>query len=184
MTRAEARPFAFLDRDGTLLEEREYAHRPSDYAALPGAHEAVARLRALGYGVAVITNQSGIGRGLFSAADYARFEARMLADFAAHGAPLDASYHCPHVPEDGCACRKPGTALVLRAAREQPIDLARSLVIGDKASDVELARNLGCAAVLLRTGHGAEHVARVPAGTAIARDVLDAVSRFVPAIAP
>jgi histidinol-phosphate phosphatase family protein len=177
-----ARPFAFLDRDGTLLEEREYAWRPSDYAPLPGAHEAVARLRALGYGIAVITNQSGIGRGLFSAADYARFEALMLAEFAAQGAPLDASYHCPHLPEDGCACRKPGTALVLRAAREQAIDLARSVVIGDKASDVELARNLGCAAVLLRTGHGAEHVARVPPGTPIASDVLDAVSRFVPAV--
>lgn len=183
MTRAGARPFAFLDRDGTLLEEREYAHRTSDYAPLPGAHQAVARLRALGYGVAVITNQSGIARGLFSAADYSRFEAMLLADFAAHGAPLDASYHCPHAPDDGCACRKPGTALALRAAREHAIDLARSVVIGDKDSDVEFARNLGCTAVLVRTGHGEQHVSRIPAGTPIARDLLDAVTRLVPAVA-
>jgi histidinol-phosphate phosphatase family protein len=107
----------------------------------------------------------------------------LLADFAAHGAALDACYHCPHAPEDGCACRKPGTGLVLRAARERPIDLARSVVIGDKDSDIELARRLGCAAVLVRTGHGEEHADRVPPGTPIARDLLDAVSRFVPAIA-
>jgi len=181
--RAGGRPFAFLDRDGTLLEEREYAHQPGDYAPLPGAHEAVAQLRARGYGVVVITNQSGIGRGLFSAADYARFEDLMLGDFAAHGAPLDGCYHCPHAPEDDCACRKPKTALALRAAHEHGIDLARSVVIGDKDIDVELARRLGCGAVLVRTGHGAAHASRVPPETPIARDLLDAVSRFVPALA-
>jgi D-glycero-D-manno-heptose 1,7-bisphosphate phosphatase len=178
VTRA-GRPFALLDRDGTLLEEREYAHRPEDYAVLPGAYDAVARLRAAGFGVVVVTNQSGIGRGLFGEADYRAFEARMLADFAARGAALDGCYHCPHVPERGCACRKPGTALGERAAREHGIDLAASFAIGDKESDVAFARALGCRAVLVRTGHGEQHVARVPAGTPIARDLADAVSRFV-----
>jgi D-glycero-D-manno-heptose 1,7-bisphosphate phosphatase len=91
------RPFVLLDRDGTLLEEREYAHRTEDYAALPGAHQTVARLRSAGFGVVVITNQSGIGRGLFSEADYRAFEARMLADLP-RGAALDGCYHCPHRP--------------------------------------------------------------------------------------
>jgi D-glycero-D-manno-heptose 1,7-bisphosphate phosphatase len=179
-----ARTLCLLDRDGTLLEEREYAYRAADYAVLPGAHEAVARLRAAGFGVVVITNQSGIGRGLFSGADYADFEAILLRDFEAHGAKLDGCYHCPHTPEDACGCRKPGTALALRAARDLGIDLARSWVIGDKDSDVALARSLGCRAVLVLTGHGAEHRERLPEGTRVARDLPDAVSRFVLASAP
>ena len=179
MTGAAARPYVFLDRDGTLLEEREYAYLPADYAPLAGAHRAVARLRAAGFGIVVITNQSGIGRGIFSAVDYAAFEALLASDFAAHGAEIDGCYHCPHAPADACDCRKPGTALALRAAREHGIDLARSWVIGDKDSDVALARNLGCRAVLVLTGHGAEHVGRVPAGTRIARDLPDAISRYV-----
>ena len=184
MTNAAARPYVFLDRDGTLLEEREYAHRAADYAPLPGAHRAVAQLRTAGFGIVVITNQSGIGRGVFSAADYAAFEALLVSDFAAHGAALDGCYHCPHAPEDACDCRKPGTALALLAARKHEIDLARSWVIGDKDSDVELARNLGCRAVLVLTGHGEENVKRVPAGTRIARDLPDAVSRYLLASTP
>ncbi|MEX2205460.1 MAG: HAD family hydrolase [Myxococcota bacterium] len=179
MTGRATRPFVLLDRDGTLLEEREYAFRPEDYAVLPGAHAAVARLRDAGFGVVVITNQSGIGRGLFGEADYLAFEARMLADFAAHGATLDGCYHCPHRPEDGCACRKPGTALGTRAAHELGIDLGASFMIGDKDSDVAFGRALGCRALLVESGHGARYVTRVPAGTPIARDLADAVSRFV-----
>ena len=89
-------------------------------------------LRAAGFGTAIVTNQSGIGRGLFSEADFARFQAHLLADFAAHGAALDASYHCPHLPDAGCECRKPQPGLLLRAQRELGADLARSWVIGDK----------------------------------------------------
>ena len=179
MTSAAPRPFVLLDRDGTLLEEREYAHRLEDYAVLPGAHRAVTKLRDAGFGVVVVTNQSGIGRGVFSADDHARFAARLQSDFAAHGAKLDGYYHCPHTPDDGCACRKPGTALVLRASSEHGIDLARSWVIGDKDSDVGLARALGCRAVLVLTGHGALEASRIPAGTRIARDLGEAVSRYV-----
>jgi histidinol-phosphate phosphatase family protein len=173
------RPAAFLDRDGTLLEDRDYAFELADYAPLPGAYAAVARLRAAGFAPIVVTNQSGIGRGLFRRSDYARFEAHFLADFAAHGARLDACYHCPHAPDDGCACRKPGTALALRAAREHGLDLAASVVIGDKASDVGLGAALGCRALLVLTGAGRAESARVPPGTQRARDVLDAVESLL-----
>ncbi len=173
------RPAVLLDRDGTLLEDRDYAFALADYAPLAGAHLAVARLRAAGFAAIVITNQSGIGRGLFRASDYARFEAHFLADFAAHGAPLDGCYHCPHAPEAGCACRKPGVELALRAAREHGLDLASSFVIGDKASDVALAQALGCRAVLVLTGQGSAQAGSVPAGTPRARDLLEAVETIV-----
>jgi D-glycero-D-manno-heptose 1,7-bisphosphate phosphatase len=163
------RPWVFLDRDGTLIEDRGYAHELADYAPLPGAYEAVRALREAGFGVAVVTNQSGIGRGIFGEAEFARFQSHLLADFAAHGAALDASYHCPHRPDEGCDCRKPRPGLLLRAAREHAIELGASWVIGDKDSDVELARNAGCAAV--RIG--------APPAAAGARDVLEAVHRFV-----
>jgi D-glycero-D-manno-heptose 1,7-bisphosphate phosphatase len=142
-----SRPFVFLDRDGTLIEDRGYHFELSDYAPLPGAYEAVRALRAAGFGTAIVTNQSGIGRGLFSEADFARFQVHLLADFAAHGAELDASYHCPHTPDAGCDCRKPRPGLLLRAQRELGADLAASWVIGNEESDVGLARAAGCAAV-------------------------------------
>jgi D-glycero-D-manno-heptose 1,7-bisphosphate phosphatase len=166
------RRFVFLDRDGTLIEDREYAFKLRDYAPLPGAYEAVRELRAAGFGAAVITNQSGIGRGLFNESDFARFQSHLLADFAAHGAPLEASYHCPHSPDAGCDCRKPRPGLVLRAARELGADLLESWVIGDRDSDVELAAAAGCRAV--RIGGAARSD-----GVAVARDLLDAVRRFV-----
>ena len=167
------RRFAFLDRDGTLIEDRGYAHALADYAPLPGAYEAVQALRAAGFGTAIVTNQSGIGRGRFDEADFARFQAQLLADFAAHGAALDASYHCPHAPNAGCDCRKPRPGLLLRAQRELGVDLARSWVIGDKESDVELAHAAGCAAVLI----GVPGAPRAD-GVAVAPDVL-AAARLV-----
>ena len=144
------------------------------------AYEAVSRVRAAGFAAIVLTNQSGIGRGLFRASDYAHFEAHFLADFAAHGAPLDACYHCPHAPDAHCECRKPGTALALRAAREHGLELAASVVIGDKASDVALARALGCRAVLVRTGQGRAEDARVAPEIPRAGDVLEAVGTLAP----
>jgi histidinol-phosphate phosphatase family protein len=170
------RPAAFLDRDGTLIEDRGYAFRLSDYAPLPGAHEAVSRLRAAGYAVIVISNQSGVGRGYFSPSELERFEAHLRADFAAHGAPLDALYSCPHAPAAGCRCRKPEPGLVERAAAEHALDLARSWVIGDRSSDVELARRAGCKAVLVGDGPG-----EAAPGALHAADVLDAVRRILAA---
>jgi histidinol-phosphate phosphatase family protein len=170
-----SRPFAFLDRDGTLVEDRGYAWKLEDYAPLPGAHEAVARLRSAGFGVVVVSNQSGVGRGYFEASDVDRFEARLRADFAAHGAPLDACYHCPHTPDDGCACRKPAPGMIERACREHDVDLGHSWVIGDKAADIELATLAGCRAVLVLTGQGRDQRCRVGESVPVVDDLLAAV---------
>lgn len=169
------RPFIFFDRDGTLIEDRGYTYRLADYAPLAGAYEAVADARAAGFGVAIVTNQSGIARGKFTSDDLGRFHAHLEADFAAHGAPLDAVFFCPHAPDAGCACRKPAPGLLQRAQQTLGADLARSWVIGDRALDVELAARAGCRAVLVATGEGARERANLPPDTRFASDVRAAV---------
>jgi D-glycero-D-manno-heptose 1,7-bisphosphate phosphatase len=138
------RRFAFLDRDGTLVRDTGYPHRLEDYALLPGAVAGARRLASAGFALAIVTNQSGLGRGLFPQADYERFQARLLADLAAGGAPIAATFVCPHAPEDGCACRKPAPGLLLRARDTLGADLAASWMVGDGARDVEAARRAGC----------------------------------------
>jgi D-glycero-D-manno-heptose 1,7-bisphosphate phosphatase len=145
--------FVFLDRDGTLVRDLGYTHRIEDYELLPGVVSGLRRILDTGYRLAVITNQSGIGRGYFSAEQYARFQAHLTSDLARQGIPIDASYFCPHRPEAECECRKPRPALLHRARRELGADLARSWVIGDGEVDVELANRGGCrGAVLILSG--------------------------------
>jgi histidinol-phosphate phosphatase family protein len=142
---------AFLDRDGTLIEDRHYLGDPDGVVILPGAAAAVRALNAAGVVTVVVTNQSGIARGLITAADYERVAARTTELFAAEGARLDAAYHCPHHPTvDGpCACRKPGTLLYERAAAELGLDPARSLFVGDRWRDVSPALAFGGVGVLV-----------------------------------
>jgi len=176
------RPAVFLDRDGTLIEDRGYAFRLADYAPLPGAHEAVRLLRAAGFAVIVVSNQSGVGRGLFSPRDLDAFEVHLSSDFAAQGAALDALYSCPHTPEAGCDCRKPATGMLERARREHDLDLARSWVIGDKAIDLELARRAGCRAIHVQSG--VEQLAPGDAQAPVERDVLAAARRILATAVP
>jgi len=136
--------FIFLDRDGTIIRDTGYPHRIEDYELLPKVVEGLAQLRTLGYQLAIVTNQSGIGRGFFLEADYHRFEAHLHRDLEERGVPIAASLFCPHAPEDDCACRKPRTALFEQAARELDADLSESWMIGDKPSDIEAGRNAGC----------------------------------------
>jgi len=145
--------FVFLDRDGTLVRDLGYTHRIEDYELLPGVASGLRRLLDAGYRLAVITNQSGIGRGYYSTEQYRAFQAHLVDDLARRGVPIEASYVCPHRPEAECECRKPRTALLHRAARELGADLARSWVIGDSTVDAQLARRGGCrGAVLVLTG--------------------------------
>ena len=140
----------FLDRDGTIIEDAHYLSRPEQVKLIDGAADAIARINSLLVPVIVITNQSGIARGLFTAEDHARISARLDDVLRAHGARIDASYYCPHGPEDGCDCRKPGTLLFRNAQRDNPgIDLSRSLYVGDRLRDIEPAFALGGQGVLI-----------------------------------
>jgi heptosyltransferase-2 len=142
----------FLDRDGTTNRDTGYIKTPDELQIFPGAVEAVARLKQAGARVVMITNQSGVGRGLFSTETLAAIHARLRAVFEAGGAPFDGLYYCPHHPDDGCACRKPGTAMVERAVTDLGLDLSRAYVLGDQRRDVDLARRIGAKGILVTTG--------------------------------
>jgi len=140
--------YVFLDRDGTLVRDTGYPHRSEDYELLAGVPAALRNLLGAGYRLAIVTNQSGIGRGIFDGASFERFQARLLADLAREGVVIDRSYYCPHRPDAGCACRKPEPGLLERAREELGADLAASWVIGDSELDLELARRAGCRGAL------------------------------------
>jgi D-glycero-D-manno-heptose 1,7-bisphosphate phosphatase len=138
------KPYVLLDRDGTLVRDVGYPHRLDDYELLAGVGPALRKLAGAGYRLAIVTNQSGIGRGYFGVADYERFHARLLGDLAAAGVAIDATFVCPHAPEAGCDCRKPQPGLLLRARDELGADLAASWVVGDTDRDVTAAVRAGC----------------------------------------
>ena len=141
----------FLDRDGTIIVDRGYLADPDGVALLPGAVTALRTLRARGYALVVVSNQSGIARGLIRPDEHARVAARVVELLASEGVPLDAAYYCPHGPDDGCACRKPAPGMLRQAAEAHCIDLTASLMVGDKASDLEAGRAAGCKTAFLGT---------------------------------
>ncbi|MFN2543299.1 MAG: D-glycero-alpha-D-manno-heptose-1,7-bisphosphate 7-phosphatase [Actinomycetota bacterium] len=149
------RRFVILDRDGTIIEERGHLADPAGVALIPGSAAAIRRLRSLGLGLVVVTNQSVVGRGMVDQAGLEAIHERMRSLLEAEGASVDGVYHCPHLPEAGCACRKPSPELVERAARDLDFDPGASFVVGDHASDVEMGRRVGATTLLVLTGHGA-----------------------------
>jgi D-glycero-D-manno-heptose 1,7-bisphosphate phosphatase len=143
---------AFLDRDGVINVDRGYVYRREDFDFVEGALAACARLHRMDFALVVVTNQAGIGRGLYGEDEFARLTAWMTAQFAAAGAPLAGVYHCPHHPtaalgelRRACDCRKPAPGMLLAAARDLALDPARSVLFGDKASDIEAAAAAGVA---------------------------------------
>jgi D,D-heptose 1,7-bisphosphate phosphatase len=156
----------FIDRDGTLNEDIGYVSTPNELILYPWAAEAVRLVNESGFKAIVITNQSGIARGMYSEQTLGAIHERMITELARDGARIDAVYYCPHHPEIGavdyrktCDCRKPRTGMLEAAASEHNIDLTRSFVIGDKSSDILLAQNAGAGAVLVLTGYGRETLA-------------------------
>ncbi len=154
-------PAVFLDRDGVLIEEVNYLARPEQVRLIPGAAEAVARLNRQRIPVVVVTNQAGVARGLFP--EERVHEVHQYLDLLLHRqhARVDRYEYCPHHPDGEvsayrveCDCRKPRPGMLHRAAAEMGLDLARSVLIGDKVSDLEAGANAGCSTILVRTGHG------------------------------
>ena len=148
------RPAVFLDRDGTLVVERGYLSDPDDIELLPGVAQSLRRLQAAGYPVVVVSNQSGVGRGLFPESRVHDAMARLRMGLRARGVELEAVYFCPHRPDAGCACRKPGIALLERAADDLQLALRRSAMVGDKLLDVQTGHHAGALGLLVRTGYG------------------------------
>jgi len=157
------RPAVFLDKDGTLIEDVPYCVDPHKLRLLPGALEGLGRLQIAGYQLLVVSNQSGVAHGYFAEAALAAVEARLRALLGAAGIELAGFYYCPHHPAGrvkqyalDCDCRKPAPGLLLRAARELGLELARSWMIGDILHDVEAGHRAGCRAVLIDNGNETE----------------------------
>jgi D-glycero-D-manno-heptose 1,7-bisphosphate phosphatase len=154
------RRFALVDRDGTINVEVDHLGDPDDLELIPGSARALRRLRALGLGIVVVTNQAQIGRGLLTESRLTEIHDRLSSMLAAEGAEVDAILHCPHAPEDGCACRKPRPGMAFEAAARFGFDPSEAFVIGDHAADAAMGRAVGATTFLVRTGHGLEEVAR------------------------
>ena len=133
----------FIDRDGTINHDCPYCRDPKDLIIYDDAVNIIKDFRKRGFLIVIVTNQSGINRGYFSEAEFEKFNSALLKELERVGAKVDAVYHCPHRPDEGCLCRKPGTGLVLQAAMDLDIDLSSSFVVGDRDDvDGEMARRL------------------------------------------
>jgi histidinol-phosphate phosphatase family protein len=152
----QRRRFVVLDRDGTIIEEREYLSQPDQVSLIPGAGAALRELRQMGFGLVLITNQSGIGRGFFDQAQLERIHRRLKQLLESEEVCLDGLYVCPHLPDDGCDCRKPRLGLMEKAAKELGFRPEDAIVIGDKACDIDMGRMSGALTFLVRTGYGAQ----------------------------
>ncbi len=150
----DARRYVILDRDGTLNVERNYLSDPEGVELLPKVPEALAYLRSLDFGLVVITNQSGLARGYFDRPTLDAIHHRLASLLAEHGGALDGIYVCPHMPNAGCACRKPAVGLVRQAEADLGFDARRSFVIGDNVADIEIGKALGAPTILVMTGYG------------------------------
>jgi D,D-heptose 1,7-bisphosphate phosphatase len=142
----------FLDRDGTIAPDVHYCRRPEDFTLFEDVPISIKKLNKSGYKTVLITNQSGIARGYFTEKTLAMIHKKMKDELAAAGACIDAIYYCPHHPDEHCDCRKPGTALFLKAAKDLNIDLFSSFMIGDTEKDISAGKEAGCKTVLVTTG--------------------------------
>jgi D-glycero-D-manno-heptose 1,7-bisphosphate phosphatase len=176
MLKANRQRFVLVDRDGTVVVEKNYLSDPRQLELIPGAAQGLRRLRKLGLGLLMVTNQSGVGRGYFDKAQVDLIHQRLVEVLAAEGVSLDGIYYCPHTPEDNCLCRKPRPQLVELAAAEHGFDPRLSFVVGDKPCDVELGRNVGATTILVQTGYGRQVAADgLTSPDYLASDVRDAV---------
>ena len=164
-------PAVFVDRDGTIMENCDYCSDPKDVKIFPGVPDALRRLKSKGFKLVIVTNQSGIGRGLITVEQYRAVEAEVLRQLGA--GLIDATYFCPDVPGQHSSCRKPAPGMIVEATRQHQIDLTRSFLIGDKEIDVECGRKAGVRTIRVKTGPERE----------MAGSLADWITKDVPAAA-
>lgn len=177
---------AFIDRDGVLNEERSFVYRREDFAFIPGSIEALQRLSRAGYRLVVVTNQSGIARGLYTEDDHAALTEHMRQGLGKEGVHLDAVEYCPHLPDAplpqyrvDCDCRKPKPGMLLRAIRALDLDAGSSFLVGDRISDVQAGRAAGIGqCFLVRTGYELSREA-MTAADAVHDDLLACVRQVL-----
>lgn len=150
----------FLDRDGTLIEDRNYAYKIEDLELLPGVIDGLKLLRNR-FLFFIVTNQSGIGRGYYTIQDFHIFNNHLLKILKEEKINILKTYFCPHVREDNCECRKPKTKFIKEIINEFKVDIKRSWMIGDHPSDIQFGIKAGCSTIFLTTGHGDKHISEL-----------------------
>lgn len=169
----------FLDRDGTLNVEKGHLFRHEDWEWIPGAIEAIIKIKRMDFLAIVITNQAGVARGYYDESAIHDLHNNVNYLLGQSGTKIDAFYYCPHHPQYGamveCSCRKPAPGLLLRAKADYDIDTKRSWFIGDKLSDIEAGFRAGVTPILVRTGYGDEQKVPFTPGFRVESDVLSAV---------
>lgn len=178
-------PAIFFDRDGTLIVEKNFLSDPDEVAFEVGVVEALRRLKAAGFVFVVITNQSGIGRGIIAESEFLATQCRLTDLLDAADVPLLDYYFCPHHPTEAtgpylqtCECRKPAPGMIAKALSDHPIDSAKSFMIGDRLRDVQAGQNAGLRTILVMTGYGREQQTEMGEVVPdfVARDLVDAAS--------
>ena len=152
----------FLDRDGVICRDRaDYVKSWEEFRFIPGVKAALRKLREAGITVLVITNQSVINRGIVTREVLEGLHRRMVREVARSGGEISGIYYCPHRPDEGCDCRKPGTALLKKAARDHRLNLNHCVLLGDTLKDLEAGRGVGCRTILVQTGQGRETLSKL-----------------------
>jgi D-glycero-D-manno-heptose 1,7-bisphosphate phosphatase len=176
----------FLDKDGTLVENVPYNVDPVQIRLVPGAARALRKLSAAGYRIVVVSNQSGVARGLFDVSSLSDVERKLRELLSREGVSLDGFYFCPHLPDGSvaeyaivCDCRKPAPGMLLRAADDLGVDLRRSWMIGDILDDVEAGRAAGCRTILVRAGSETAVGSPTPQTDRVARDLASAAEAIL-----
>ncbi|MBN1505606.1 MAG: HAD family hydrolase [Sedimentisphaerales bacterium] len=171
--RPQLHPAVFLDRDGTIIEDRGVLAEPSEIVFYPDIVGALRRLQQR-FLLFLVTNQPGVARGAITLDDVNRVNAQVVSYLAEHDVTLTAVYVCPHERVDGCLCIKPNPHFLRKAAKEHAVDLQRSFTVGDHPHDVEFARSVGARGVYVRTGHGQKHLADLSAGEIVTSGIAEA----------
>ncbi len=179
-------PGLFLDRDGVIIQNKaDYIRTWKDVVFIPNSLTALARLKTSLYKIAIITNQSGIGRGLIEPQTARQINHQLTDEISKTGGRIDGVFMCPHHPEDGCACRKPRPGLIFQAAEALQIDLKNSILVGDNLTDLQAGQSAGVAQLaLVRTGLGSVQLQATPPGDLahfqVFSDLYEALTRLIP----